>query len=152
MLPKDFIKFCSNIKFYISHDLVLIEQKQYSFPVVLINDITLYCVHYNTFEEVVDCWQRRKERIQWNNMYLIMAERDGCSYEELLEFDKLPYKNKVVFVHKPMPEIKSAVYIKDIEMKEKNGHKVKVLTDWKGKYSTKRYIDDFDYVNFLNKK
>ena len=40
-----------------------------------------------------------------------MIERDGCTYEDILEFDNLSYKNKVVFVSKEMPEIKSAIHI-----------------------------------------
>lgn len=44
-----------------------------------------------------------------------MTDRDGCTKEDLIEFDKLSYKNKIVFTHVPYDDIKSAVYIKGFE-------------------------------------
>ena len=79
-----------------------------------------------------------------------MIERDGCTYEDILEFDKLAYKNKVVFVSKEMTEIKSAIHIpKDNETI--NGKiQVKNLLEYRNKLVGKRDIDMFDYIKFFN--
>ena len=48
----------------------------------------------------------------------MMTDKDGgkgAKYEDLQAFDNLPYPNKVVFTHKPYPELKSAFYIKGFE-------------------------------------
>ena len=48
--------------------------------------------------------------------------------ESILErFEKLPFKDKVIFVNKPFPQYKSAFYIRNFE-NEKNG---KVNTIWR---------------------
>lgn len=80
----------------------------------------------------------------------MMFERDGCTYEDIKEVDKLPYKNKVVFVHKDMPEIGSAVYIQNSELLGDPMQKIKILTKYKNWFTGKRLIDAFDYVSFFN--
>lgn len=62
-----------------------------------LGDIWLSTMHYETFEEFIDMWDRRKTRINWDNifveMFLIKEEKN------LLEqFDALPYAKKVCFV------------------------------------------------------
>lgn len=79
-----------------------------------------------------------------------MVERDGCTYEDIQAFDKLPYEHKVIFVHKPMPEIKSACYIPGTELDGTDGQWVQPLTSYIHRFTSKRYIDQFDYVEFLN--
>lgn len=74
-----------------------------------------------------------------------MTDRDGCTYEQIKTFDELPYKNKVIFTHKEYPEFNSAFYIKGFENEEEVG----ILSNFR-KYSWKRYLDDFNYVDFLN--
>lgn len=79
-----------------------------------------------------------------------MTERDGCTEDDIKNFDALPHKNKVVFVHKPMPEYKSAVYLPGTELDGVDGQWVRPLTSYKGSLTGRRYIDDFDYVSFFN--
>ncbi|MCI9365660.1 MAG: DUF1919 domain-containing protein [Clostridia bacterium] len=151
MNSKDFIKFCKNLKFYLEQKIELINQNERNYPVVKLNDITLYCVHYKNFEEVEQAWNKRIKRVNFEKIAIIMSERDGCTYEDIIEFDKLQYKNKVIFVHKDMPEIKSAYYIKNTELDGDSNNKIIGLTEYEGRYTGKRYIDEFDYVDFLNK-
>lgn len=103
-------------------------------------------VHYNTFEEAVQKWEERKKRINWDNMFIVGAEKCGCDLETVKKFDELPYKNKVIFTHVEYPEIASAYYIKGFEAADEIG----VLTNYKDTPLKRRYLDDFDYVSFLN--
>lgn len=77
-----------------------IKKKNINYPIGKLDDVTVYGQHYNDFNELKAKWNERKERINWNNIFIFMIERDGCTYQDLLEFDKLPYKNKVVFTKK----------------------------------------------------
>ena len=117
-----------------------------------LDDITIYGVHYNNYDEFLSKWEERKKRINKNNLFIIMTERDGCKYEDLLTFDKLNYTNKIVFTHKKYDEIKSSYYVKGTENNstDKKIHLTKSLTDYKSKISPFRYIDDFDFVSWLN--
>ena len=70
----------------------------------------------------------------------------GCTDEDLKEFDELPYKNKIAFVHKEKPEIASTYYIKGFENEESVG----ILSRYLNNHTGKRYYDDFDYVKWFN--
>jgi uncharacterized protein (DUF1919 family) len=142
---KDYLKFVSNLDKYLSAELIEIESN-YSYPVGQLDDINIYFMHYGSFDEAKLKWNERKKRVNKDNMFLIMSDRNHCTYEDLITFDNLPFKNKIVFTHKPYPEIKSAVYIKGFEEESEVG----VLSDWKPTFLKRRYLDDFDYVRFLN--
>ena len=152
--PHDFIKFLKSPKEYLKYELIDVttEKLTENYPVAKLKDIILHGVHYNSFEDMRDSFERRSKRINWSNIYIIMCERDGCTYGDLLEFDKLEYKRKIVFVHKEMPEIKSAYYIKGTESKDGDKmNKIIGLTAYKRAFTGKRFIDDWDYVDFFNR-
>lgn len=147
-ISKEFIKFCENLEHYLNCELKPIKQNQFDYPLAKLDDITLYCMHYESFEEFKEKWERRVKRVNYDNLFFMMSERDGCNEEDIKHFDKLPYKNKVIFVHKVMPHIKSAHYIPGTETIENGQNCVVPLSNFKDK--EKRYIDDFDYIKFLN--
>ena len=93
----DFIKLVSNMKYYLGQEIVEIEDKNYQFPCGMLDDIKIRFNHYDTFEEAVYKWNERKKRINWDNIYIMGIDGDKASYSSLKKFDKLPYKNKVIF-------------------------------------------------------
>ena len=143
----DFIKLVSNMKYYLGQEIVEIEDKNYQFPCGMLDDIKIRFNHYDTFEEAVYKWNERKKRINWDNIYIMGIDGDKASYSSLKKFDKLPYKNKVIFTHRDYPEIKSSYKISGFEDKDEVG----VLIYFKKRFFIRRYLDDFDYVSFLNK-
>lgn len=147
MYSKDFIKFCKKPQEYLDMELETLWEMPY--PVFRLGDIVLFFAHYKSSKEAKEKWKTRLKRINWNNIFIIMTERDGCSYEDLIEFDQLPWENKVVFVHKEMPEIKSAVYLPGTEINGDDFHHVQPLTNWKGRLSGKRLMDSFDFREFI---
>lgn len=142
----DFVKMAENLEQYIAKEIVEVKGEG-KCPVGLLGDVKINFVHYDTFEEGRKKWQERKSRINWDKIFIVGTEKDGCSYEVLQRFDNLPYKNKVIFTHKEYPEFPSAFYIKGFEEKEELG----VLTNYKKQLFKRRYLDDFDYVEFLNR-
>ena len=144
----DFIKFLTNMDYYLHQDLFEIES-DYTYPVGVLGDITIYFRHYSSFDEAKKIWVKRSLRINKDNLYIILVQRDGCTSQIVEKFDKLPYKNKVALVSKPMPKIKCAYFIPD---SEQSNDEVLDLCKYKNKFTGKRWIDDFDYVEFLNRK
>ena len=146
----DYLKFVSDPKKYFDADLVETNVSGISYPVGQLLDIRLFFMHYKSFDDAKAKWDERKKRVDLNdtdNIYLIFTDKDGCTYDDLKTFDALPYKHKVVFTHKPYPEIKSAFYIKGFEDKGEVG----VLSDVDPKRFIKsRYFEQFDYVSFFN--
>lgn len=143
--PKDFLRFCSDLKRYVDagDELVQIESQK-PYPVGRLIDVEMHFMHYTSFEEAKEKWLERSKRICWDNIVLMFTDRDGCTYEDIEAFDKLPYK-KVIFTNKEYPDIKSHFYIKGFEQDESVG----ILSCRKDRFG-RRYLDDFDYVSFLN--
>ncbi len=144
----DYVRLLENLKWYMEQPLIPFADERFDYPCGMLGDIEVRFNHYKTFEEAAEKWQQRKERIDWNNLFVLGIDGDGCTYETLRRFDALPYENKVIFTHRPYPEIQSAYYIPGFE--EQDG--VGVLLEFKKKFFIRRYLDDFDYVAFLNRK
>ena len=104
--------------------------------------IKVYFMHYKSFAEAVEKWNERKQRINKNNMGVMLSNYAG-GYELLKRFDALPYAHKVVFVPEPVEGIKTAVYLKNYDACRKNLYRTISITG-------KRCIDQFDYVDFIN--
>lgn len=142
----DFVKMASNLKWYMQQELKEIKDGG-ECPAGLLGDVRINFVHYKTFEEGKTKWEERSKRINWDNLFIVGAERDKCNYETIQRFEELPYKNKVIFTKKEYPEFSSAFCIKGFEKKTELG----VLIDFKTQILKRRYLDDFDYVAFLNR-
>ena len=146
LYPKDFIKFLKNISYYSECKLEFIQMDNIKYPVGKLDDIYIFFQHYKTEEEAYDKWNKRIKRINKNNIYILMTDRDGCTEDDLREFDKLEYKNKKVFTHIKRPDISSAVYIPGFEKDECVG----MCFQYPHKYSIKRRYDVFDYISWFN--
>jgi len=145
--PDDFIKLLSDLRGYLTYDLRFIREEGISYPVAVLKDIHIYFQHYKTEEEAESCWKRRVKRMEYDNVAVFFTDRDGCTYENLKNFDNSPYERKVVFTHTDYPEFKSAYYF-DCFSKEKE---VGVLTEFSNSKLKTRYLDEYDYVALLNK-
>lgn len=145
--PKDFIRLLKNLKYYMSLKLKFVEEEGIKYPVAFLDDIKIYFMHYKSNEDAEQKWEERKKRINYDNLFIMMTDRDDCSYEDLKEFDLLDYENKVVFVHKEYPEIKSSFYIRGYENESCIGHIYEFLNDNTGL----KHYDEFDYVKWFNK-
>ena len=144
----DYVKMLENLRWYMEQPILPYDDDRFEFPTGKLADIEIRFNHYDTFEEAVEKWEERKKRINWDNLFILGIDGDNCTYETMQRFDNLPYKNKVIFTHKPYPEIKSAYYISGLE--QENG--VGVLLGFKQQFLVRRYLDDFDYISFLNER
>lgn len=142
--PEDFLNFISDIKGNLKYELIE-EKGDYIYPIGRLNNIKIHFMHYKTFEEAKEKWDLRKKRINYDNLFIMFTDRDGCTYEQIKRFNELPYKNKVMFTHKSYPEFKSCYYIEGFE----NNESVGILSDYIGN-SAKRYLHKFDFIKWFN--
>ena len=127
----DYLKFVKNLKYYLSKDLEMIlpeESKHWNqirnqgkmfqvCPYARIDDIEVRFSHYNSFEEVKEKWDKRRERMNWNNLIIKMSEHNDCTIEHLKSFDALDYDKKLVFTTRDYG-LKSQVIYKEYEGKD----------------------------------
>ena len=146
----DYIEFLKNIKHYVSVPIIDIT-KNSEYPIGWLANSTgggikIHFLHYRSFEEAKQSWTRRGLRINWDNLFFILVERDGCKYDDLQKFDTLPYINKVSIVHKKYKGINSQFVIKGFEKDNQVGN-VMNFTGFFGK----RIYDQYNWINFFNK-
>ncbi len=127
IMPSDYIIFLKNLKEYIEMDMEFIKPedskyKEYisskdkrfgSYPIGKLNDIEIHFLHYKSSKEAYEKWNRRKQRINFKNLIVKFNDQNGCSYEEVKEFFKLPYNNKIFFTANKDWTKSEAIYIKE---------------------------------------
>jgi uncharacterized protein (DUF1919 family) len=99
VLEDDFLKFLHRPGWYMAQSLELSrmvynDDTNMEFPVCMCGDIELYFNHYTSYELAVASWERRKKRINWNNILAMMYTENSEIAEK---FDKLDYDKKVCF-------------------------------------------------------
>ncbi len=109
--------------------------------------ITLHFTHYPDFRTAKAAWMRRMKRLDMQHLYFVTTDRDGMTEEQMIAFDHLPFKHKVLFVGRPHPEIACAFLIPHCE---ENGH-LGDCTQHQLRVG-KRKFEAFDFVSFLNSK
>lgn len=97
--PDDFNKLVLNLNAYMSYPVEFVKMGyeinlKREYPIGLLGDILLHFNHYEKFDQAVSCWERRKQRINKNN---ILVVSNATSEKTLYEFEKIPYKNKLIF-------------------------------------------------------
>lgn len=152
ILPDDFIVFVENLEEYLSLPVIEAQDTAVSYPVGVLRgsagDVRLYFVHYHSFDEAVSCWNRRRGRVNMDDLRIMMTIRDGCEQETIDRFSKLPYEYKVLFADEEHPECDCAVYSHLSFGRPLPGYISDVINIW-GK---RAYECGFDYVRFLNGK
>lgn len=144
----DYVRFLENLEYYLQQPVVPVDDDRFDYPCGMVGDVEIRFNHYKTFEQAAAKWNERKLRIDWNNLFVVGIDGDDCTYESLQRFDALPYQSKVIFTHKTYPEFKSAYYLPGFEENDGIGR----ATDFRDGWRIRRYMDQFDYISFLNGK
>lgn len=147
ILPADYIKMLQDFDKYFDPNAPIIQvETEKNYPVGEIYGCRIWFMHYKDFDSAVEKWRERCTRINKDALYIMMTDKDGCTIEDMQAFDALPYENKVLFTCKEHSDIGSAFYIRGFE-----GQKSVGQLQEKMNITGKRYIDQFDYVTFLNR-
>lgn len=107
--------------------------------------ITIYFVHYQSCEEAETKWRERYERINFDNIRIVMTDRDGLTDEILERFGQLTYK-KLLFSSKDLKQ-KDTIFVKEFLRDIQVGDLIQFST-----LSGKRYYEKIDIVDWINNK
>ena len=141
----NFIKFVKNLHYYMEQELSFVESP-YHYPAAMLDDIPIYFTHYSSEDEARSGWERRKKRIVWDNIYIIMYE-DEVTREDLLQLYDVECKKLIVLTGSK--ENLDLPFMKYIE-KDKHGREndyVFLDSDFTGKMTFEK---QWDYVGWLN--
>ncbi len=142
----DYIQFLKNLDYYLKTPLEYRNKSKYAsgttnYPVGYWPDnVEIQFLHYNSATEVDDIWNRRIQRINMNNLYIIGSERDLCTPEIVKEFDQLPFKHKVFFSASAYNNLESVIHID----KNNTGKEIDDLI------KNEKWLNYFDLTHWLN--
>lgn len=150
-----FIFMLKDLKFYMNCKLNFINKSKYpeaniyieafgNYPIGLLNqNIEIHFLHYKNEQEAFEKWERRKMRINWDNLFISCTDRDNMTLELMKQYDELPFEKKVLFTAINYPNIKSA-------------HKIKTYknNNYVGDLYNERYTvtSSFDLKEWLNRR
>ena len=119
--PRDYVQFCSRIRHYVDaplkfisaesscHADALARKGELSVPVARLDNIEVIFLHYADQEEAEEKWTRRCNRIVWDNMFFKNSEMNGCTVDDLRDFDALPYEKKILFTAQDDPSLSCSI-------------------------------------------
>ena len=143
---EDFLRFLEKPSHYLEHDMKFFSWPGRNFPVARIDDIEVNFVHYKSVEECTTKWEKRKERIIWDNIFIVATNHDGMCHDDCMErFDRLPYKNKIMFVSKDYPQYDWAIPIKQF----KNRFQCRITTAFADMKGHRYYETAFDIARWI---
>lgn len=112
----DYIKLLQNFQYYMSCPFEFVRwnydsNTKLQYPVMKIGDVEIHCNHDNKIEDAVEKWNRRKKRINYDNLFVMYYTSDP---EAAAAFDDLKFKKKICFTSFES-DLKSAFYLKICE-------------------------------------
>ena len=89
------------------------KEHRYGHPIALLgdSDIEIHFLHYPDEATARAKWERRVGRINWDNAIVKFSDRDICDEDLIRRFEALPYRLKVCFNPRPMPQYPSVCYL-----------------------------------------
>ncbi len=118
-----YLELLKDLRGYIESPLIFINTSKYeginswrannniTFPIARLKEkVELLFLHESDEEVCRQKWQRRVQRINWDNLFIKFRE-DGWNFREeyFAEFDRLPYEYKICFTQKDYPEYDWAI-------------------------------------------
>lgn len=135
ILPEEFPKFCANLQHYMSQELTeykdltkahynqikrLIEMEPY-FPIGRLDDIAILFQHETDFQAAKEKWNRRKERLNYDNLVYMFCLDYPRYQKEAQEFRDLGLPKSFIFTRDfdikgdhyryTVPEVKDLCYL-----------------------------------------
>lgn len=101
MFADCYLKLVKNFNTYMRIEMVVSNASRYfetptTYPVGHLNDVEIHFIHYSFSDPVLEMWQRRCERINYEKLLFVMSERDGSTPQHIEDFNSQSFA-KLVF-------------------------------------------------------
>ena len=146
MYQKDFLKFVLDMDKYLNSEFVFFKHEEYTFPCAKLDDITIHFTHYISEEDAISKWNARASRINKDNIFIFLTERDGLTKDDILKLKSLKVKGILVFTANDYSDIEYTLQIKKYEKSGEVGNILK-KSHLTGQREYEKY---FDFVKWFN--
>lgn len=127
---EDYVKLCANLRKYLSLDLKFIPpessrhvesiKKQNNSNAIIgkLDDVEIVFLHYPNADVILEKWNRRVKRINWDRVILKFSYQNECSDALVEEFLRIPDYPKFVLVGEPITQDRDEIVFQRSNGKE----------------------------------
>lgn len=146
-LNADFKKFVLNLDHYLSLQPTPYVDIQYpSVPSAKLGDIILHFTHYGSAEEGIMAWEKRKQRINFKNLFILMSDKD-LSKQDIEDLANARCKKIAIMTSKDYG-LKHCLYLPKYKDEREVGNLLRKQIS--GKWKFEKYFDFVGWVNSDN--
>lgn len=151
MTQTDFLVFALHLDEYLQGELSFFEDPDESCPCAHLKyndlpEITVFFTHYKSAEEAEQKWRERTERINRDNLFVFIEERDGITRSDLEKLKQIPARGVLAFTCNDYPDLPYCVFIRKYHKNQEVGNILakNILDD------SREYEHYFDFVKWFN--
>ena len=151
MTQTDFLQFVLHLREYLSGQIHFIDIPGKTCPYAELRtdklpSIIVCFTHYKTPQEAESKWRERSARINYDNLFVFIEERDGITKDDLKRLCDLQVRGIVAFTCNEYPDIPYTVYLPKYHAQGEIGNILrKNLLD-----DSREYERYFDFVKWFN--
>ena len=156
----DYLKFISRLDYYLNQELnfIPLHKSKYSkkiselseinkenlnAPIGLLDDVTIVFLHYRNQLEAYEKWNRRIQRINYDNLIFKFSHQNLCSNIQIEKFDKLNLNGKkICFIKTVNTNIKCGVYYPGFEQEDS----IDDIYNWHKYFNLEKFINTGNIV------
>lgn len=97
--------------------------------------------------EARDAWNKRKKRVNYDDLFVIFDDIDDVEYDDLVDFNRICSKGKVIFTAKEYANLDNTVVLSEYADSGKMEHYMMYMNKFTGKCPADK---DFNFVSWLN--
>lgn len=137
---KDFIKFISDLDFYLKTEIKMFKDEN-NIIIGILKDIKVIFLHYTSEEEAKEKWIERKTRIIKDKIFIISTDRDGFDELDFENFKKVKYPKVLITRNEKWKDYDFVIYLE----------KYKELTEVPNTIPTREFYKDNKIIELINK-
>lgn len=112
--PAHFVAMLENPERYLSADVRQVDDPD-TCPVGMVHDARLHFRHSASFNEAVTKWNKRRRRIDWDNLFVKLSLRSPDELPLVDRFNALPYENRICFTTFDPQGAPGCLWLKELE-------------------------------------
>ena len=97
LIIPEYLKFVENLPYYLKTPIAKGNGvTSQGWPIGIVGDIQILGVHYQSYDDLSQAWEKRRKRVNFDNIFLIATDEYIKTPQDIEAFSSLPYP-KVLF-------------------------------------------------------
>lgn len=156
---ENFVKLVENLDYYLlltptalTDNYIDPIDKSMHYPKILVGDIEICCLHYKNCADDISAWERRRQRVNLNNVFVIANSWNLFDDKQLIErLCNTKYKTLIFVTEDCNIDNEKCLTLKgNFWKKDKRGIVRPNLTDYMPRKAIRYYESMFDFVDWFN--